>query len=194
VATRQAAARFTLARAALVAGLATVAAQSGEHLIARLRLGRSSARGTASVRGTWLVVLACGVTLSVGSAASAAVGDTEARRVLQRQASAIKAQFAMVQPCVTARSEPCLRSATYRLYAVVLVAKGNVVALRARHLSPRVRSGVEGYLRALDHETWASYTLYQAAVSRDVSRLNHALTNMRLAFAVAGQAMARINP
>ena len=61
-------------------------------------------------RATWLVVLACGVALAVGPAATAAVGDAEARRVVQTQASAVKAQFGSAQSCFNANSAPCLQA------------------------------------------------------------------------------------
>lgn len=52
--------------------------------------------------------------------APAAVGDTEANRVVRTEASAIKAQFGSVQWCFSAKSVPCLQSATYRLQGVVV--------------------------------------------------------------------------
>jgi hypothetical protein len=170
----------------LVAGLAVLAVQSGAHRIVTLGLGMSRARLT------WLVVLACGVALAVGQAAPAAVGDAEARRIVQTQASAVNAQFGWAESCFTARSVPCLRSATYSLYSFVLGAKAKVVALRTRPLSPRVRSGVGRYIRALDRQVWASYELYQAALSLYVPRINQALTNMRYALADADRAIALI--
>jgi hypothetical protein len=121
--------------------------------------------------------------------APAAVGDTEANRVVRTEASAIKAQFGSVQWCFSAKSVPCLQSATYRLQGVVVGAKAQVAALRTRTLSPRVRAGVERYLSALDHEVWASRELYQAALSLYVSRISRALGNIRYWIAVADQAM-----
>jgi hypothetical protein len=142
------------------------------------------------VVGFAVVVSVCGLALAVAQAAPATAGDAEARRVVQTQASAVKTQFGSAQSCFWANSAPCLHSATYRLHSVVLGAKANVVALlRARHLSTRVRSGVERYIAALQHEVWASWELYQAAMSLHISRINSALGSMRYWIAVADRGM-----
>jgi hypothetical protein len=68
------------------------------------------------------------------------------------------------------------------------------VALRARRLKPRVRSGIESYIRALDLEVRFGHELYQAALSRYINPIKEAFARMRYALAVADQAITFIHP
>ena len=147
---------------------------------------------TSSARGRWLAVLVCGMALAVPHGAAAASDDAVARRVMQTQASTLRAQFGTVQSCFTANSAPCLRSTAYGLYSVAVHARIRVVALRVQTLSPRVRSGVDLYVRALDLQAQSGYDLSRAAASRDIIRINQAMLRVRHAFAVGNQAMALV--
>ena len=91
------------------------------------------------------------------------------------------------------RSAPCLKGATYRLNTVVLDAKAKVVALRSCSLSARVRTGVERYIAALDHEAAASWELYQSALSLYIARIEQALRIMWSWVAAGNRAMPLID-
>ena len=161
-----------------------VGARSGVHHIATL------GRGISSALRTWLVVLTCGVALVMGQPASAASDDAVARHVVQIHGAAVKAQFGSVQTCFNMNSAPCLQSAAYGLYAAAMRAGGKVVALRARPLSPAVRSGVNLDIRALNLQAQYAYDLYSSTQSHNIARIHQELANLRYAFALADQAIA----
>ena len=162
MATRQAAAWITFVRAALAVGLAVVA------------------------------LLACGVAPAVVRPDPAAVGDAVARRVVQTQHVALKTRFASVEACVRANSAPCLQNAAFVFYDAALRAKARVVALRARTLSARVRTGINRDSRALELQAQYGYELYHATESLDIPRILRALANIRYALADADHAIALI--
>lgn len=158
------------------------------HAAARTTLGRA-----ALVVGPALLVAVCGLALAVAPAAPAAAGDARARRVVHTQARMIKTELYAAESCFSARNAPCLQGATYRLYRVVLDAKAKVVPLSHRTLSPRVRSGVERYIAALDHEMVASWELYESALSLYIARIEQALLVAWSWVAAADRAMRLID-
>jgi len=105
----------------------------------------------------------------------------------------IQTELYAVESCFSSRSAPCLKGATYRLNSVVLDARAKVVALRNRSLSPRVRSGVDRYIAALDHEVAASWELYQSALSLYIARIDQALRVMWSWVATGDRAMPLID-
>ncbi len=105
----------------------------------------------------------------------------------------IKTELYAAESCFATRSAPCLKGATYRLYSVVLDAKARVVALRNRTLSLRVRSGVERFVAALDHEVAASWELYESALSLYIARIEQALRVTWSWVAAADRAMPLID-
>jgi hypothetical protein len=141
-----------------------------------------------------VLVAVCGLSLAMVPAASAAAGDAKARRVVHAQARMIKTELYAAESCFSTRSGPCLKGATYRLYSVVLDAKARVGALRSRALSPRVRSGVERYIAALDHQVAASWELYESALSLYIARIEQALRVTWSWVAVADRAMRLFDP
>ncbi len=144
--------------------------------------------------GPAVLVAVCGLSLAMVPAAPAAAGDAKARRVVHAQARMIKTELYAAESCFSTRSGPCLKGATYRLYSVVLDAKARVGALRSRALSPRVRSGVERYIAALDHQVAASWELYESALSLYIARIEQALRVTWSWVAVADRAMPLFDP
>ncbi len=140
-----------------------------------------------------MLVAVCGLSLAMVPAAPAAAGDAKARRVVHAQARMIKTELYAAESCFSTRSGPCLKGATYRLYSVVLDAKARVGALRSRALSPRVRSGVERYIAALDHQVAASWELYESALSLYIARIEQALRVTWSWVATADRAMPLID-
>ena len=143
--------------------------------------------------GAALLIAVCGLTLAVGPAAPATPGDAKARRVVHTQTWLIKTELYAAESCFSTKSAPCLKGATHRLYGVVLGAKASVVALRKSTLSPRVRSGVERYIAALDHEVAACWELYQSALSLYIARIELALRVTWTWVAAADRAMPLID-
>ena len=154
---------------------------------------RTTFRRTALVVGSAALVAFCGLALAVVSAAPAAAGDAQARRVVHAHARMIKTELNGAESCFATRSAPCLKAATYRVYSVVLDAQAKVVALRNRALSPRVRSGVERYIAALDHEVVASWELYESALSLYIAQIEQALRVTWSWVAAADRAMQLID-
>ena len=155
---------------------------------------RTTFRRTALVVGPAVLVAVCGLSLAVVPAAPAAAGDANARRVVHAQARMIKTQLYAAEACFSTRSAACVKGATYRLYSVVLDAKAKVVALRIRTLSPRVRSGVERDIAALDHQVAASWELYESALSLYIARIEQALQVAWSWVTAADRAMPLIDP
>jgi hypothetical protein len=139
-----------------------------------------------------VAMLVCGVALAVVRPGPAAVGDAVARRVVQTQRSTLKTQFVSIEACVRANSPPCLQNAAFLFYDAALRAKAKVVALRARPLSPSVRSGINRDIRALDLQARYGNELHRATQSLDIPRIFRALANIRYALADADQAIALI--
>ena len=146
------------------------------------------------VVGLAIVAMFCGVALAVADAAPAAGGDAVASRVVQTQASDVRARFILVRSCVSAGDAPCLARAASQLYNTALQASAMVAKLRALRLSPRVRSGVSLCIRGLDLQARFGYALYQAAASRSVLLANRALAGIQNAYAATDQAVALVRP
>ena len=168
-------------------------AHTGGGVATRHAAARTTLRRTALVVGPAVLAAVCVLALAVVPAAPAAADDAKARRVVQTQSRMIKTELYAAESCFSARNAPCLQGATYRLYRVVLDARAKVVPLRKRTLSPRVRSGIERYIAALDHEIAASWELYESALSRYIARIEQALLVIWGWVAAADRAMPLID-
>jgi hypothetical protein len=112
--------------------------------------------------------------------------------VVREQAAAVLTQFGRAESCFAQRSAPCVKNATFTLYAVAVQARANVGALLIRTLSPRIRTGVARYVATLDMQVRLSYQLYQAGLSLYIARIDQALMNMRSSFRDADPAVALV--